>query len=92
MKCVLPAILLCCLATTAKGEFTGMTLQEMCTSKNDGMVRLCRIWISGFASGLFVAQAEAKEQSVTCLPNGGNGAQAILVIKKIYERKPPDSA
>jgi hypothetical protein len=78
--------------SSAKAQFTGNALYNVCTDGEPKHQIMCESWISGFAAGMADAQEEAKLRNVTptsCLPDSATGNQAMLVVEK-YMREHPE--
>lgn len=91
MSClVVTAVLLVCLTTQGRSDFTGMDLLNMCGSKDKEAKSLCESWIVGFQAGVGTAEdfRKATNGGSVCLPKGFTGGQVILIVEKYMKENP----
>jgi Rap1a immunity proteins len=88
---ILTCLVIACPAGAEEG-LTGNVLYDACNDRDNLTNQtFCNMWILGFSTGFFDAQAEAHRQKLTavsCLPNGITGEQARLIVEEFMKDNP----
>lgn len=91
MRFALAVLLGLALIPPLRADFTGNTLNLLCTDGSKQAETSCSMWIAGFSAGIFAAQGLAHSKgtvAVTCIPNGVTGIQVRAIVEK-YMREHP---
>jgi Rap1a immunity proteins len=88
---VLPLILLAMVPSAKAQNLAGDWLYSVCNSADQQGQLICKMWISGFQSGMFSSQQLARANKLkpaTCIPNNVTGDQARLIVQKFMSDNP----